>query len=252
MKSPFKKLMLAGACCCLLAAAVPLVSAQYGASADSPMKVTSEAAAANQFVKPLNVTAKKIEEKTDLYQVSMSIPVITGMLDTSFEKKLNESIENQAAKQFERLKHEAAAGLKEAKEGGYEFNPYMLDFAYTIKSSGGSTDGAKLSIVVETSLYMGGARGTVIIDTYNVSNSTEASYVTLEQLLGPDYINKANEAVNKAIKQQPERFFTDEVSKFQTIDADQTFYIANGKAVLVFQPGDISPPPVGIVDIPVE
>lgn len=252
MKPSLKKLIIGAACCCLLAAAVPLVYAQYGASADSPAKVTSEAAAADTSVKPLNVIAKKIEEKTDLYQVSMSIPSVSGMLDTSFEKKLNEEIENQAMKQLERLKQEAAEGAKEATEDGYEFIPYMLDLTHTIKSSGGSTDKGILSIVVETNLYMGGAHGTLIIDTYNVSNGTKASNVTLEQMLGSDYINKANEAVSMAIKQQPERFFFDESNEFQSIEEDQLFYISNGKTILVFQPGDISPYPVGTVEIPVE
>jgi hypothetical protein len=96
--------------------------------------------------------------------------------------------------------------------------------------------------------YMGGAHGSTTLYTYNALNGKEASSLTLEQLLGSDSLTKANEAVFKAIKQNPEQFFAD----FQSIDADQPFYIEKGNVVLAFSQDAISPHPVGVVEIPVQ
>lgn len=248
MKSKFKTLTLVAVGGCLLVISVTAASAQYNAKPGVPAAAKTAVVSTISTIKPVTVSDKKIAENTDLYNVEMTIPVISGMADKSYEMKLNEEIANKAMKQVEQLKQAAAEGAKSAKADGYEFNPYQLNAVYKVKSAGGSEDGGKLSIVIEMDKYFGGAHGSTNVYTYNVSNEKTAFPLTLKQALGSDDVQKANDAVRKAIKQHPEEFFPE----FDSIEADQPFYIEKGKVVLVFSQGTIAPHPVGVVEIPVE
>lgn len=249
MKIPFKVLTMAVAGSFLLTAAVTVTSAQNNQKEEAGINMA--AVSKDLAVEGVNVAAKEFKESTELYSVTMNIPVVEGMKDKAFEKNLNEEIEKKVMTRYEQLKQEAKEGLKEAKEGGFEFHPYMLDVSYKIKSAGGSNDGGKLSIVIESYVYFGGAHGTLFLDTYNVMNKKEATLITLKQLLGDDYKKKANEAIKKAMKHHPEKFFPEAINEFETISDDQPFYIEKGNAVLVFQPGELSPHPVGVMEIDV-
>ena len=77
-------------------------------------------------------------------------------------------------------------------------------------------------------------------------------FLTLEDFLGQDYVEKANESIRAQIDermQNGETFFTSEEGGFETIEADQSFYVnENGNPVIVFEKYAIAPGAMGEVE----
>ena len=72
------------------------------------------------------------------------------------------------------------------------------------------------------------------VDTYNFTNEAEAQRVTLEDLFGKDYKSIVDQAVKTAIAADQDHYFANE-DGFQGINAEQSFYVADGKAYIVFK-----------------
>ena len=82
-------------------------------------------------------------------------------------------------------------------------------------------------------------------------------YLTLEDLLGPDYIEKANESIRAAIKEREadsgEEFFSKAAGGFVTVTADTPFYInEKGNPVVVFEKYEIAPGFMGRPEFEIE
>lgn len=255
IKSPFKILTLTIASSCLIAAAVPVVSSassipyaavQTAETAAAPVQITSAVNAQSVIL-----TSKLVEEKTDQYTAKLQIPVISGMLDEHYQDQLNDILERHAMEDFDVLKKQAIEAAADAKANDYTFNPYELIIDYKLKSTGSSTDGGLLSLMVQTYTYTGGAHGGTRVDTYNVVNDKDASLLTLEKLLGSNYKELANAAVKQAITAEPDRFFSSETLQFEGIGDSQSFFMDKGQAVLVFQQYEIAPYAAGIIEIKV-
>jgi len=82
--------------------------------------------------------------------------------------------------------------------------------------------------------------------------------ITLQDLLGEDWVNICNNAVEAYIANSTDSegftfFFTPEEGGFTTVDADTAFYISeSGAPVLVFPEYSIAAGAAGIVEIPVD
>lgn len=82
--------------------------------------------------------------------------------------------------------------------------------------------------------------------------------ITLQDLLGDDWVERCNQAVQSYIAAHTDEngytlFFAPEAGGFTTVDADTSFYIrSDGVPVLVFQEYTIAAGAAGIVEIPVE
>src|SRR5699024_8010214 len=79
---------------------------------------------------------------------------------------------------------------------------------------------------------------------YNLSLET-GSFVTLEDLLGSDYVETANESIRRQISEREaagEAFFTEEEGGFSGISDDVKFYInESNHPVIVFDQYEIAP-----------
>ncbi|MCI7658354.1 RsiV family protein [Anaerotignum sp.] len=80
-----------------------------------------------------------------------------------------------------------------------------------------------------------------IYQCYNV-NLKDNSEITLEELLGPDYINIANETIKEQIAADDSGlYFEEEMGGFTTITPETQFYINEaGNPVIVFQKYEIA------------
>ena len=245
----FKRLAAFAVGSCLLVAS-PLVSAaaapQTAAAASaSPDRETA------QVPDAVTVASKQVSEKTEQYAADLKIPVLSGLRDQAYEAKLNEQLESRAMKALDELKKQAAEDEAAAQTGGYTFRPYEVDVDYAVKSDGSGPAG-RFSLVVSTYTYTGGAHGTTVVDTYNVLNGPTASPLTLEQLLGDDYIELANAAVKAELKANPDKYYPQDGSDaFTSIADDQSFFVSNGTVYLVFQQYEIAPYASGVIEIPV-
>ncbi|MGO4108738.1 PdaC/SigV domain-containing protein [Paenibacillus sp. YAF4_2] len=256
MKKPFKMLTIAVAGSCLLAFTPALAMAQETTVA--PIVATSGPITAVPIsatlpdTQAVKVTSNVIEETSELLTVKISVPVISGMLDTSYQDKLNTAIKENATKEIDRLKALAAEDKKAAEENDYPFHAYELNVSYELKADGSSSANGILSFTVATYEYTGGAHGGTGVEGFNILNGKEASKLTLEQALGEGGIAAANNAVRYTINKNPENFFWNAITTFK-IDANHTYFI-DGKGIvnLVFQQYEIAPYAGGIINIPVD
>ena len=81
---------------------------------------------------------------------------------------------------------------------------------------------------------------------------TNGNVLTLKDILGDDYINKANEAIREEMEQRVKDdedmyYFTEEEGGFVSIDADTHFYVnESGNPVVVFAKYEVAPGFMGI------
>jgi len=89
------------------------------------------------------------------------------------------------------------------------------------------------------------------IHYYNLDLST-GEYVTLQDMLGDDYVELANESIERQIAEREkagETFFTAEEGGFAGISEDARFYInENSRPVIVFEKYEIAPGSAGEVE----
>ncbi|MFF2484449.1 DUF3298 domain-containing protein [Paenibacillus sp. NPDC058071] len=222
-------------------------STVIGSATSSAVQLSSNASKSNSAV---TVSSRSVIEKEGQYGISVKIPVIAGMEDSAYEKRLNEEIALQVKQEIEVLKEQAAEEVKYAKESGYEPHLYELKVDYDLKSDGSKANGSELSFVVRTYTYTGGNHGLYRVDTYNVYNGEHASDITLETVLGADYKEQVERVVKAEMKADPERFY-EGIEKELNVTSDHPFYIKNGKLVLVFQQYEIAPYSAGIIEITV-
>ncbi|GLX67269.1 PdaC/SigV domain-containing protein [Paenibacillus glycanilyticus] len=255
MKKPFKMLTIAVAGSCLLAFTPALAMAAQEAT---PVTVTAQPITAVPIsatlpdTQAVKVTTKTIDETSDLLTVKISVPVISGMLDTAYQDKLNASIEQKATKEVDRLKALAAEDKKSAEENDYPFRAYEFNVSYELKADGSTATKGIVSFTVSTYEFTGGAHGGTAVEGYNIVNSQQAAELTLEQALGDGGFAAANSAVRYTISKNPDNFFWDASTTFK-IDADHTYFV-DGKGIvnLVFQQYEIAPYAGGIINIPVD
>ncbi|MFC5648303.1 PdaC/SigV domain-containing protein [Paenibacillus solisilvae] len=232
----------------LLTAGAQFLFAHTSAAAQPPAsaasaKTVSISAGLQSAVK---VTTKAFNEKTANYNATLQIPVIAGLLDKQYQAELNDMISRHAMEDFTVIKKQAndeAASLKKNPDAGYEFHPYEVIVQYELKSDGSRGVNGILSLKILTYVYTGGAHGSTRVDTYNVRNKTAAARITLKDLYGNDYRKIVNAKISAAIAKDPESYFQD---SFKTISDGQSFYVQDGRAVIVFQQYEIAPYAAGI------
>ncbi|MCP3775903.1 DUF4163 domain-containing protein [Paenibacillus sp. MZ04-78.2] len=237
MKTPFKLLTLSIAGACLLTAGVPGSRANAEpSSASVPVQAVPISTPVQQGA--VKVSAKAVQEKTNLYSADLSIPVIEGLKDKKYQDQLNDILERHAMKDLELMKKQVANDAAEAKKDGYEFNPYEVIVKYEVYAGGGTADGGMFSIAVETYVYTGGAHGISRTDTYNVLNQDAAERIELKDLFGADYKQTIDKHIKDEIAKHPDDYFKD---GFEGIADTQSFYIRQGSAVIIFAPYEIAP-----------
>ena len=85
------------------------------------------------------------------------------------------------------------------------------------------------------------ASGFTDLTYYNIDLTTGKT-LTLADVLGPDWKEKADAVVQAAIDAHPENFFTAEMGGFTGVSEDQRFYMnSDGNPVLVFEKYEIAP-----------
>lgn len=211
-------------------------SAYPAAYASLPASTQAKAAS-------VSVTSKKIVQSTSALKAVLFIPVVSGLKDASYQKSLNEKMERTAMADLDAVKKQAASGLAAAKKAGNEFHPYEIKLQYSAGLSGTGTDSAIVSLKLNTYIFAGGAHGISRIDTYNVKNAGTASAVTLKTLFGDSYPAAINTEIKRQIARNANGYFKD---AFTGVAADQSFYIKDGSAQIVFQPYEIAPYAAGI------
>jgi len=215
--------------------------------------VHAETAASTEQVKaptvaaPL-VTSKTLQSKEKWLETNIQIPVFQGLKDAKYQDQLNDIIESHANKDIAKWEKEAAETAANAKKNGYTMRPYQLTINYELTSDGTNNNLISLKVITEG---MGMNNGDPRVDTYNFTNEAEAQRVTLEDLFGKNYKLIVDTAVKTAIAADQDNYFANE-DGFQGINAEQSFYVADGKAYTVFQKYSIAPGSTGTPEFAVK
>lgn len=199
------------------------------------------------------LTVRSYEKKEEDIQIEVEVPGVE-LADRGLSEEVNAQIEKMV-RQYESEALERAKEYKQAflETGGTEEEWAQHDIRihvwYEIKSQ---TEDV-LSFVVKgteswTSAYAQSRY-------YNL-DLKKNEFLKLSDLLGEDYITKANESIRVQIQEREqagEMFFSAEEGGFETIGEDAAFYVReNGNPVIVFEKYTIAPGAMGEVEFEIE
>ncbi|HZK44353.1 MAG TPA: DUF3298 and DUF4163 domain-containing protein, partial [Syntrophomonadaceae bacterium] len=192
------------------------------------------------------MTAKKIQEKNDIVEIDITIPVIEGLKDVNYQKELNFLITQKAEAAKAELEKDAQEYAEVAKENNWNIWPYQLFIDYELKANNKKA----LSFTITNYTYTGGANGMTTVDYYNVDKNLHKE-INLADLFRADADYKAviNEEIRSQIetrvKEDEEYFFEDDMG-FKTIANNQDFYLDDNNLVIAFGKYEIAPGAMGI------
>lgn len=199
------------------------------------------------------VTIRSYQEKADDIGISVKVPKLEQIEgeNSEFTKELNEEISSKCDQYAEEAKIRALEYREAFLETGgtieeWKEHDIQITVDYEVKSFSEdylsfevSGTESWVSAYAETRYYN--------LDLKNMR------YLTLEDMLGKDYIDMVNSSIKEQIEERSqndtESFFSEEEGGFQEIDAGQQFYInKDGNPVIVFEKYSIAPGSMGNVE----
>ncbi len=189
----------------------------------------------------VKVQEKMLSTTSKYLNTNIKVPQLMGMVDTKYQKELNDIILSHAEKDLAQWEKDAAETAKKAQANHQDFHPYELYISYNLKSDGTGSPRGVVSIEVITEGSEGGT-SMPRIDTYNVKNTSSAERVTLSDLLGENYKKKLDADILTKMKNEPEKYFFEE---YKGTSEEQTFYMERGNLVIIFPKYSIAPGYVG-------
>lgn len=194
-------------------------------------------------------TVDEVKKDDSVAKIDMKIPAVEGITDAAFEKKINSQIKDKMTEVVAATRKEAEDNKKAWLEDGGKEAEYplaVIEVDYRVKSI--SKD------VLSFMVYQTSKGADSYEDQYyyniDLKNNRE---LTLQDLLGDDYINIANKEIKAQIAERskdPNNMYFDGdegVDGFSTISKDQNFYVNDkGNAVIVFNKFEIAPGAMGV------
>lgn len=202
-------------------------------------------------------TAESWQSDTDDAGISVEVPGIemirgeTKNLAEEINEEIKAKCDAYAAAAVERAKEYKKAFLDTGgTEAEWKEHDIQIRVWYELKSQNDS----HLSFTVSGSENWVSAYSETYY--YNI-DLTNGRYLSLEDLLGPDYMEKANESIRAQIKAREAdsevKFFTKAEGGFETVTADTPFYInEKGNPVVVFEKYEIAPGALGRPEFEIE
>lgn len=193
-----------------------------------------------QLAKIFTISNYQHEDPAKL--VDVKIPALTETGHTELEKQINQEILDKINLTVEKSEKNAEEYYRRFIAAGYdasEFLPVIVHVDYEIKSS---NENFVSFVITKEENYV-----SVDIEKYfyNINLKT-GKVTTLVDLFGPNFKDIINPQIEQQIQEREKannnELFFDEVSKFESIADDQTFYInSNNEVVIVFEKYSIAP-----------
>lgn len=202
-------------------------------------------------------TAESWQSDTDDAGISVEVPGIemirgeTKNLAEEINEEIKAKCDAYAAAAVERAKEYKKAFLDTGgTEAEWKEHDIRIRVWYELKSQNDS----HLSFTVTGSESWVSAYSETYY--YNV-DLTNGRYLSLKDLLGPDYMEKANESIHAQIKARETdseaKFLTKDEGGFETVTMDTPFYInEKGNPVVVFEKYEIAPGSMGRPEFEIE
>lgn len=194
------------------------------------------------------ITGEEITQINDVVNIYMKIPKVEGLGDLELEERINAEIREKMIAKVERAKKEAIEEKRiwlSTGGDGADYVPRYISVNYEVKANTKDV----LSFVVEEMEIR--ANAVYDLHYYNIDLTTNKE-LTLEDLLGEDYIAIANKQIRERIafnESQGQVYFdgSDGIEGFKSISVNQNFFInERGNPVVVFNKYEIAPGYMGI------
>jgi hypothetical protein len=189
------------------------------------------------------INTKKENSETQTLKLTLQYPELKGLDNAEVQNELNSL--------FARLAGEAKARGQEVEQyiGQDEITRHIkaeVYFDYQVKYN----QSGLLSIVFMDYLYSGGAHGGTVQSSYTFDLKTGKEYEIKDLFKdGSDYISIISSEVKK---QMQEREMTVLLAPFDSIKADQDYYLSNNTVVVYFQQYEYLPYAYGIPEFAVD
>lgn len=203
-------------------------------------------------------TVRSYKEQDGDKKLTVVIPnvKIDGKDSNEMSIDVNAEIEKKCNLYLEEAKERADEYKKAFFETGgteeeWKKHDIQIKVGYEIKTQTSDC----ISFVVKETESWTSAYGDCVYYNLDLKNN---QYLSLEDVLGSDYIEVANESIRKQIKQRQEQddnnvFFSFDEEGFQTIDENTNFYMnENGNPVIVFDKYEIAPGGMGRPEFEIE
>ncbi|MFD0713781.1 stalk domain-containing protein [Paenibacillus sp. GCM10027626] len=170
------------------------------------------------------MTNKMIDTPYRKLSLTLQYPQLSGWKDAAVQDKINSFLTSKV-KEYEKS---GKSLIDDAYEWGYEEDlsrvTYSLDYTVTYNEQN------KLSLYFDIYLYSGGVHGMYDYVGYTFDLTT-GEELSLKQATGnhPDYINIINREIKKQLKQSEIIL----MHPFETIKADQRYFL-RGNAIVVY------------------
>lgn len=189
----------------------------------------------------LQLAIKPVKSSTELINVDMSIPQISGFKDEKVEAGINQQFIQDADEVRSTLGSQVLDFKNDCEKNGYPFRPYEVYSGCKNYYENGKI----LSLYVDYYSYTGGAHGSTERRAYNYNLQT-GEKLELKDFFksGYDYKSVIDKQIKKEIAAQPEYYFDGDMG-FNGIDG-QSCYIENNCLVIYFSQYEIAPYAAGI------
>ncbi|GBF34796.1 hypothetical protein DCCM_3916 [Desulfocucumis palustris] len=176
----------------------------------------------------IKVETQKVQEKSEAIEVSLQIPVISGLRDTSLQTELNDTF---AQKALELKKNLEAQAREDQKNQGELFHTYSVVTSFTVPYN----KNGLLSINVEYGTYTGGAHGMTYRETLNIDTES-GKKLQIGDFFKPDenYRMLVTQEIKKQIEANRDMYFPDALDTLKPIEQDQPFYIGGDDHIVVY------------------
>lgn len=181
------------------------------------------------------LTFRLYEEKTPSYIIRVKTPQISGLSDSSFEKRVNKEIDTRLRELEAQIKAQTEKDRQAfiATGGKPEnFKPVQITIDYELKKNSNN----ELSFIITKTASTFAAYNETLY--YNIDLNVN-SEITLESIFGKDYIATINAGITKQIEERKAKgdpAFLSGGMSFKTISPKQNFYINEaGNPVIVFE-----------------
>ncbi|NDI36545.1 DUF3298 domain-containing protein [Chengkuizengella sediminis] len=190
------------------------------------------------------VESKEYTSQNEYVVVEGELPVVKGLKDEIFQKKVNEQIKQFVEQKKAEVEKQSKLFNDEQKELGDDAisgphdsptGPYSLFINYEVKISGNM-----VSIVFKT-YTMGyiAANGINEVDSINIIDDTKGHIVELEHFVTDK--EKLNQLIQKEIESNDQLF----KDSFESVREDQGYYVENDQLNVVFNEYEIAAGYVG-------
>jgi Deacetylase PdaC/Protein of unknown function (DUF3298) len=201
------------------------------------------AATGTQQASGVVFTPKSTNASAKEYEAKITIPVISGLADKTFEAQLNAELQKFAADALKNTQVQSKGEAETAQKGGWELRPHVLDISYEVYSTG-----KLLSFGIKTYEYTGGAHGMTVVNYYNIANLVKAENLQLSTMFQPgfDYKNVLNNLIKLQMAEEVKQTGQESPYSFEGISENQDFSIKDGNLTIHFGQYEIAPYAVGM------